>query len=103
MAADLKREQNDILGLLVEECAEVIVAISKARRFGLNSVHKGVTNKDHFQQEVGDVLTLIMIIVSKYPELLTEIDLQKAVCNKLDNLRKYVPALANVGNEIVDL
>lgn len=103
MAADITCEQNDILGLLVEECAEVIQAISKARRFGLKSVHKGITNRDNIEQEVGDVLTLILIIVQKYPELLTEVGLQKAARSKLERLRKYVPAFTDVNSSIVDL
>jgi NTP pyrophosphatase (non-canonical NTP hydrolase) len=52
----------DILGLLQEECAEVIQIISKIRRFGADSSNpydsSGKNNKTLLNDEVGDVLLL---------------------------------------------
>lgn len=57
----------EALGILQEECAEVIVEISKCRRFGLNSVHYK-TGEEHvhmLEQEIGDVLAMIDILVEQ--------------------------------------
>lgn len=47
---------DEVLNISQEECAEVIQAISKIKRFGLDSVYDGKTNKEHLEDEVGDVL-----------------------------------------------
>ena len=47
---------EEILDILQEECAEVIQAISKCRRFGIENVYKdGGTQREHLVQELGDV------------------------------------------------
>lgn len=57
----------EALGILQEECAEVIVEISKCRRFGLNSVHykTGIEHSRMLEQEIGDVLAMIDILVEQ--------------------------------------
>jgi NTP pyrophosphatase (non-canonical NTP hydrolase) len=55
-------KQNDIMDVSQEECAEVIQAISKIRRFGLNSEHNGVSNKSHLEEEVGDLQCMIELL-----------------------------------------
>lgn len=57
----------ETLGILQEECAEVIVEVSKCRRFGLNSVHykTGVEHNRMLEQELGDVLAMIDILVEQ--------------------------------------
>ena len=35
----MNNQTQEALGILQEECAEVIVEVSKIRRFGLDSVH----------------------------------------------------------------
>jgi NTP pyrophosphatase (non-canonical NTP hydrolase) len=54
---------NEIYAITQEECAEVVQAISKAMRFGLDSSHKGRTNRDHLEEEVGDLLCMIDLLV----------------------------------------
>ena len=48
----------ELLSLLQEECAEIIQAVSKIRRFGLNSFNpydpKKIDNQSLFEHEVGD-------------------------------------------------
>jgi NTP pyrophosphatase (non-canonical NTP hydrolase) len=46
-------KQEEILTILQEECAEVIQAISKMRRFGMEN------NREQFEQEVADCLCMI--------------------------------------------
>jgi len=49
----MNQKQNEILLILQEECAEVIQAISKVKRFGLEN------NIEQLEQEVADVLCMI--------------------------------------------
>ena len=54
---------TEILDILQEECGEVIVAISKCRRFGMdNSYKNGGTQREHLIQELGDATLLIDLL-----------------------------------------
>jgi lipoate-protein ligase A len=66
MKANPKKYQ-EALDILQEECAEVIVEISKCRRFGLNNVHykTGIQHQAMLQIEVGDVLAMVDILVEQ--------------------------------------
>lgn len=63
----MKKQTQEALNLLQEECAELIVEISKCRRFGIDSVHykTGIKHADQLAQEVGDMLALIDILVDQ--------------------------------------
>lgn len=58
----------EALGLLQEECAEIIQIISKIRRFGFNSYSpvdpKMVTNYQLLNDEVGDFETLKTYLIN---------------------------------------
>lgn len=54
---------NEIYAITQEECAEVIQAISKVNRFGLDSSHKGRTNREHLEEEVGDLMCMLDLLV----------------------------------------
>lgn len=58
---------QEALDILQEECAEVIVQVSKCRRFGLDSVHyrTGELHRVMLEQEIGDVLALIDILADQ--------------------------------------
>lgn len=57
------QKAQEILDILQEECAEVIQAISKCRRFGLDNSHKsGLTQRENLTQEVGDLLCMIDLL-----------------------------------------
>ena len=59
----LSNKLNEILDILQEECAEVIQAISKCRRFGMDNSYKdGGTQREHLIQELGDVTLLIELL-----------------------------------------
>lgn len=88
-------EQEHLLELLTQECSEVVQAISKARLFGMDNVYKGESNKEHLQQELGDVIALVMIITKRHPEICSEEILSDAVGRKVLKLKKYVPSLAD--------
>lgn len=54
---------DEILLITQEECAEVTQAISKVFRFGFDSVHKGVSNQEHLETEVGDLQCMIDLLI----------------------------------------
>ena len=55
---------QEILLITQEECAEVTQAISKVFRFGMDDEYNGVTNREHLEEEVGDLLCMIELLVS---------------------------------------
>jgi NTP pyrophosphatase (non-canonical NTP hydrolase) len=59
-------QTKEVLDILQEECAEVIQAVSKISRFGLDNYKPGKpkTNRQHLEDEVGDVLAMIDILCS---------------------------------------
>jgi len=79
---------NEILDILQEECAEVIQAISKIRRFGIDNVYKeGGTQREHLIQELGDVTLLIELL--KAHGVYTDSELQEAQVRKSQKLTKW--------------
>lgn len=56
-------DQN--LEILAEECAEVIQIKSKIVRFGMDDVWpaRGMSNREALEQELGDVLALVDILI----------------------------------------
>lgn len=79
---------NEILDILQEECAEVIVAISKIRRFGIDNTYKeGGTQREHLVQELGDVTLLIELL--KAHGVYTDRELHEAQVRKSQKLTKW--------------
>lgn len=80
---------TEILDILQEECAEVIQAISKCRRFGLeNTYSKGTgTQREHLVQELGDVTLMIELLKSHY--MFTETELKEAQLRKAQKLTQW--------------
>jgi len=78
----------EILDILQEECAEVIVAISKIRRFGMENEYKdGGTQREHLTQELGDVTLLIELL--KAHHVYTDAELRAAQLRKSQKLTKW--------------
>ena len=65
----MMRTMNDkikeVYAITQEECAEVVQAISKVMRFGLDSAHNGRTNREHLTEEVGDLQCMIDLLVER--------------------------------------
>ena len=59
-------QHDEVLDILQEECAEVIQAVSKIRRFGVDNFKPGKpkTNREHLEDEIGDVMAMIDILCS---------------------------------------
>lgn len=80
---------NEILDILQEECAEVVQAISKCRRFGMeNTYSKGTgTQREHLIQELGDV-TLLIELLKSYG-VYTDAELHEAQLKKSQKLVEW--------------
>jgi len=61
----LNEVEKEIMLIGQEECAEVIQAISKVFRFGIDAEHLGVTNLAHLEEETGDLLCMIELMMEK--------------------------------------
>lgn len=54
---------EEVMTITQEECAEVIQAISKCRRFGLDNSHKsGLTQRENLTEEVGDLYCMLELL-----------------------------------------
>lgn len=81
---------REILLILQEECAEVTQAISKCFRFGPDQIKPGKTktNMQHLQEELGDLLAMIDLLVEKGVGV-EVVGLLNAKANKIVKLRKW--------------
>ena len=85
----MNSKTEEVLGILQEECAEVIQEVSKIRRFGLDTLHykTGVKHSTMLETEVGDVLALIDILVEQ--GVLDRDGLEVAAENKKLKLKQW--------------
>jgi NTP pyrophosphatase (non-canonical NTP hydrolase) len=60
----MNKTTSEVMDILQEECAEVIQAVSKIRRFGIDNVKPGKpkTNREHLEEELGDLYAMIDIL-----------------------------------------
>lgn len=79
----------EIMNILSEECAEVIQAISKCNRFGLDNMKPGkpLTNAQHLEGEIGDLLAMVDLLQSK--NIVTKEGLDLAKQAKVEKLKKW--------------
>ena len=76
-------KQDEILTILQEECAEVIQAVSKVRRFGMES------NQDQLEQEVADLLCMINLMYDNDIIGYDEEKLRQRIKFKEEKLKRY--------------
>lgn len=82
--------KNDLIPIITqEECAEVIQAISKVFRFGLNQVHPqtGVDNKSALEVELGQLESMLWELRSHWE--LDEDKIAAAFTSKQRALNKW--------------
>jgi NTP pyrophosphatase (non-canonical NTP hydrolase) len=79
--------QDETLQILTEECAEVIQAISKCQRFGMDAYKPGSpkTNREHLEEELGDLLCMIHLASATDTVKMENLDLAKQA--KLEKLK----------------
>lgn len=85
------RNTQNVMSLLTEECAEVIQAVSKINRFGLNNSWNGVTNKESLITEIGDVIAIVRILIDETDINISREDIEKAVDKKIQKLEEFLP------------
>lgn len=80
-------DQN--LEILAEECAEVIQIKAKIVRFGMDDVWpaRGMSNREALEQELGDVLALVDILISN--GVLSLDGLTAAKARKIEKLGRW--------------
>ena len=94
-------EEKEILNILTEENAEVIQGISKVLRFGWESCAPGFdeTNREHLTEEVGDLLCMVGILMSK--NVINKDTVRYHMNQKLVKLSKFSDIdLSNVNLEL---
>ena len=86
----MNEDTREILLILQEECAEVTQAISKCFRFGPDQVKPGknYTNVQMLQEELGDLLAMIELLVKKDVGV-TNNGLEKAKREKFEKLKTW--------------
>ena len=77
-------QTKEILLITQEECAEIIQAISKSFRFGIDTVYKGVSNRAHLEEEIGDFLCMLDLMIDN--RLVNENAIISAKNEKLNKL-----------------
>lgn len=82
---------KEILLILQEECAEVTQAISKCFRFGPDQIKPGKnqTNIQMLQEELGDLLAMIELLVENEDSSVTWTGLDLAKHNKFEKLKVW--------------
>lgn len=86
---NIDNKQWEIMSILQEECAEVTQAVSKCFRFGLDNVKPGKpkTNREHLEDELGDVLAMIDIMMEQ--GIISQSNLEVAKRAKIEKLKKW--------------
>lgn len=85
----MDNQVKEILCITQEECSEVSQSVSKIFRFGWSSVHPktGVNNKEHLEEEIGDLLCMVDILTEKC--IISDSKVNEARKAKREKLKKW--------------
>ena len=83
----MDKQIKEILCITQEECAEVTQAISKVFRFGFDTVWNNETNKQHLEEELGDLKAMLYIL--EMSGIVDEENVTKAAEAKMEKLAKW--------------
>jgi NTP pyrophosphatase (non-canonical NTP hydrolase) len=85
----MNSKEKEVMDILQEECAEVIQAVSKISRFGLDNFKPGKpkTNREHLEEELGDLLAMVDILLEF--GVVNEEALQRAEVAKIEKLKRW--------------
>ena len=85
----MNSKDKEVMDILQEECAEVIQAVSKISRFGIDNVKPGKpkTNREHLEEELGDMLAMIDIMLELGIVTLSNLEVAKQA--KIEKLKKW--------------
>ena len=78
---------KEVMDILQEECAEVIQAVIKISRFGLDNFKPGKskTNREHLEEELGDLCAMIDILQDL--DIVSWTNIEKAAQAKREKLK----------------
>ena len=79
--------QSELLTILAEECAEVIVECSKIQRFGLDSEYDGMTAQERLIKELGDLQCMISLL--QEDDIVSYSGIESASADKREKLIKW--------------
>ena len=85
----MDNQVKEVFCIAQEECAEVIQAVSKISRFGLDNYKPGKpkTNREHLEDELGDLITMIDILHSM--DIVSYANIERAQSAKIEKLKKW--------------
>lgn len=85
----MKEKIDEVMNILSEECAEVIQAVSKINRFGMDNYKPGKpkTNRQHLEEELGDLMAMIDILQEM--DVISYTNIEKAAEAKHEKLKKW--------------
>ena len=92
----MNEDTKEILTILQEECAEVIVEVSKCFRFGPDQMMEGVnvSNIQRLEKELGDLLAMVELLVDKNIGVSTD-GLELASKAKFEKLKQWSNIIIN--------
>jgi len=80
--------REHLLTILMEECAELAQAASKAIRFSPDSNYDGITNREKLQNEYNDVLAVVEMLHDDGIEMYDDPELIDAKQQKVEKFLK---------------
>jgi NTP pyrophosphatase (non-canonical NTP hydrolase) len=83
----MKDQSHQIMSIVQEEAAEVIQAISKVFRFGLDTKWNGISNREHLEEELGDLQAMIQLLIQT--DIVSNEKVKDAAAKKLIKLQKW--------------
>ena len=83
----MTNSEKEILSIAQEECAEVIQAISKVFRFGMDESYNDQTNRQRLESELGDLVCLIELMIEK--NLVNRENISESLLNKRTRLETW--------------
>jgi NTP pyrophosphatase (non-canonical NTP hydrolase) len=84
---NMEQQTHDAMAILMEECSEVIQAVSKCFRFGIDGQYNDRTNRARLEEEVGDLMAMIDIL--EYQGVINRQALILHRTNKFEKLRRW--------------
>jgi len=83
----MNKQLKEVFDITQEEAAEVIQAVSKISRFGLDNYKPGKnqTNRQHLEEELGDLYAMIEILQEM--DVVSWANIEKAAVAKKEKLK----------------
>jgi NTP pyrophosphatase (non-canonical NTP hydrolase) len=85
----MDKQTKEVMDILQEECAEVIQAVSKISRFGLDNLKPGKpkTNREHLEEELGDLMAMVQILQEF--DIVSWANIETATQAKFEKLKQW--------------